>query len=254
MPEMPEFIVQLEQASGLPWWCLLLVAVLALLVIILAVSLSNEKRRNRKARVDIPRGVSAPVAAEADIEADEPESDMEGGATGDVPAAGEAAEPVAVDEDVVDASDDADEPEPDEAPADEPSAESEDGMDAAEDADGPEPDAVSADESDKAKDALAGDGPVAPAKPKESQDAPAVIEVVDDAWRAAATSDLSDEEILKAVSGNHARMGQSAFGIDFGFLEEYESEYEHALEEFRRLRVDLDGKGLPERADRPNED
>lgn len=50
---------------------------------------------------------------------------------------------------------------------------------------------------------------------------------------------LADEEIVKATGGSHSRIGQSAFGIDFGFLEEYEAEYDHALEEFRRLRGKL---------------
>lgn len=45
-----------------------------------------------------------------------------------------------------------------------------------------------------------------------------------------------DAELYKAVGGSHARVTQSAFGIDFGFLEEYEEEYERALAEFRRLR------------------
>ena len=52
--------------------------------------------------------------------------------------------------------------------------------------------------------------------------------------------DLADEEIVKATAGSHGRIGQSAFGIDFGFLEEYEAEYEHALDEFRRLRNKVD--------------
>ena len=48
--------------------------------------------------------------------------------------------------------------------------------------------------------------------------------------------EAGDAELYKAAGGNHARVTQSAFGIDFGFLEEYEEEYERALAEFRRLR------------------
>jgi hypothetical protein len=68
--------------------------------------------------------------------------------------------------------------------------------------------------------------------PAESTDAssddPSKLRVIDDK--------AGDAELYKAVGGSHARVTQSAFGIDFGFLEEYEEEYERALAEFRRLR------------------
>ena len=87
-------------------------------------------------------------------------------------------------------------------------------------------DAEAADEG--ASDANAStEGTPAESTDASSEDTPK-LRVIDDK--------AGDAELYKAVGGSHARVTQSAFGIDFGFLEEYEEEYERALAEFRRLR------------------
>ncbi|MDO4400354.1 MAG: hypothetical protein Q4D27_05325 [Coriobacteriia bacterium] len=213
MPQMPEFVLQLEQASGLPWWCLLLLAVLVLIILILAVSLSREKRRNRIGAVDIPRGTTASQAgdkAAAEAAGQFAESEETPDDSGDV-----AAEPEPEEAPEVPAEDSA-EDEPAEAPAvEEAAAEPADDLDAAPDDD--EFDSIPEDDS-------------APETVPE-------VEVLDESIaEGTASYELEDGDIFKATGGSHSRVGQSAFGIDFGFLEEYEAEYEHALEEFRRLR------------------
>lgn len=231
MPNMPDFVVQLEQASGLPWWCLLLLAVLALIVIVLAVSLGREKKRNRTGAVDIPRGAAAVSSDEATkvLEAAE-EAPEQVATTEDAPAEEEPAADAAAQEE-------------------EPQAEAEEEAPAA-------PVATEAPEAEEpvqhdAEDAAAPDEPAdepaeagedAPQEdevPAEPGKAPAEpdIEVLEGTPKASENLvDLSDDEILKATGGSHGRFGQSAFGIDFGFLEEYEAEYERALDEFQRLR------------------
>ncbi|MBE6470304.1 MAG: hypothetical protein E7000_01140 [Coriobacteriaceae bacterium] len=245
MPEMPEFVVQAELATGLPWWCLLVIAALVLVVLILAISLGREKRHNRIGNVDIPRGGAAAVAAEDKAD----DADAEPAADDDVSDEASAREDT-FEEPEVEAGDvDADQA--DEEPADAPD-------DAAESPEPPAEDeqAVDAGEGSEAGEPLEQEEPVeassdaSPAQASEQADGNAAsefpdVEVVEKAARAAVNPAVSDDEIFKAVAGSHSRRGQSAFGIDFGFLEEYEEEYERALEEFRRLRTDLDGTGAP---------
>ena len=236
MTEMPEFVTQLEQASGLPWWCLLLLAVLVLIIIVLAASLSKAKKRARSSAVDIPRGASAAVSGETP--ADHAES-TEGGEE-ETPNENDDSDDVNADS----ASDEApEEKEPSEVEGVETQAADDEAHDAA---------VVDAEPSAVEPVADAGSEPKNETEPAHANEGtPAVpdtpeVEVVEAASKANSVQyDLDDDEILKAAGGNHSRTGQSAFGIDFGFLEEYESEYEHALEEFRRLRTDLDGNALP---------
>ena len=82
-------------------------------------------------------------------------------------------------------------------------------------------------------------------EPKEPEPEPAAAETPNAEVERPRTDthsdlDLLDDEIVKATAGSHVRIGQSPFGIDFGFLEEYEEDYERALEEFRRFRAQLD--------------
>ena len=233
MPDMPEFVVQLEQASGLPWWCLLVLVVLVLIIIVLAASLSRAKRRIRTGAVDIPRGTAAPVAGN-EARPENAEEDGSPALTGD-----EEPEPPADSENEQDEAPKAEEeapatdgdgdvavvpPEPSEADEDEASESIEPETPAIDEADEPEESPVADDAVDVAS---------------ESVQPEVVEEQAEDYYR---SPFLDDAEIAKAASGNHSRMGQSAFGIDFGFLEEYEAEYEQALSEFKRLREQADGE------------
>ena len=215
MQNMPDFVLQLERMSGLPWWCLLLLAALVLIILILAVSLSREKRRNRVGAVDIPRGTTAPKAEEtpAAENAEEPAEHEDAPGDSGEDAATVKAEPEEASEEAVESPI---EDEPAEAPvAEEPAVEPADDPDEFQHDD--EADAVPAEDS--------------------ASEAVPEVEVLDESIAAGTASyDLEDGEIFKATGGSHSRVGQSAFGIDFGFLEEYEADYEHALEEFRRLR------------------
>lgn len=256
MQEMPEFVIQLEQASGLPWWCLLLIAVMALIIIVLAASLSRAKKRARVAAVDIPRGggkasEASASKAESDESSDTPVDaethDVDGADGEDVPsesavedeAASErgAENPESEDSGVL--SDKPTEPE-----AGEPEFEDESAENAvAESAD----DSATVQAGDAGDDESANEPPVEATTPK--------IEVLEaDRKKTGDMLDLNDDEILKATAGSHGRIGQSAFGIDFGFLEEYEAEYEQAFNEFRRLRTDLGGKAPTGPADRFSEE
>lgn len=234
MPNMPDFVVQLEQASGLPWWCLLLLAVLALIVIVLAVSLGREKKRNRTGAVDIPRGAAAVSSDEATevLEAAE-EAPEQAATTEDAPAEEEPAADAAAQEEEPQAE--AEEEAPAAPVATEAPEAEEPAQQDAEDAAAPDESAEEPAEADEAGE----DGPQedeAPAEPGKAAAEPD-IEVLEGTPKASENLvDLSDDEILKATGGSHGRFGQSAFGIDFGFLEEYEAEYEHALDEFQRLR------------------
>lgn len=192
VPEMPEFAMQLEKASGLPWWCLLLLVVLAVVVIVLAVALHKARRRRfEQGGIVIPK---APATGEDPLDAaGSPADGVTGGQSLPPEGAAEDVPPEEVPEGA--SADEAEEEIPaDEAVADDPGgAEAEDGAATAE---------ASAEE---------------------------VVVALD-----------SDDGLLKATGGSHARLGHSAFGVDFGFLEEYEESYEQAVEEFRRFREQME--------------
>ena len=247
MTEMPEFVTQLEQASGLPWWCLLLIAVMALVIIVLAASLSRAKKRVRAVAVDIPRGAEKAVEASAsEVEPDgsnDASADADGAESEDAPsesAAEDEAAPEPEAENPENEDSDALQDEPTEPEAAETEFESESAV--AESADDSEAEQAGDTSNDEAV-----TGPSAEvATPK--------IEVLEEEHKKSGDAlDLNDDEILKATAGSHGRIGQSAFGIDFGFLEEYEAEYEQAFNEFRRLRTDLGGKAPTGPEDRFNE-
>ena len=251
MPEMPEFVFQLERASGLPWWCLLLLAVLALIIIVLAVALSRAKKRARVAAANVSRATAglakeqtgavpeqteeAPAAESADAAAQAQEDE---GATVDAPAIEEQGV-----QQVDSASDEASES--GEGAADAPEADpavTEPVSDDSETA--PEAVDAEADVTDSTPKSQADEAMEPPNDTPREPESPEVELLEADSKEKAAPSDLADEEIFKATGGSHSRVGQSAFGIDFGFLEEYEEQYERAFEEFRRLRSDLDGKAF----------
>ena len=229
MRDMPEFVVQLEQASGLPWWCLLLLAALVLLVIVLAVALSRANRRAKAVAVDIPK---APVQGESSATE---ESAAEGDpATEELPVTGESAaeaDPGTEEEPATEVNPPAAEP-PDSD--DEPVVvEEEPATKAAPDTEGPTP-----------EDELPPANRPQPRQPERSEESPTsqpeaapASELLEYSFQSEDPAlDLSDEELLKAAMGEHVRFSQSPYGIDFGFLEEYEEEYQHALDEFQRLR------------------
>ena len=228
---MPDFVLQLEQASGLPWWCLLLLAALVLVILVLAISLRNARLRAARGPVDIPK---APATGEDPLGREAPEDEHEADAKGEEEPEPElASEPMTEPEP---APEPKPVPEPESAPEPEPEPEPEAAPEP-EPAPAPEPADESAPETPSAE-----NGDEEPTAPKEDNQAPEPSQAADSPVevfeKEARDLDLNvgDAEIFKATGGSHVRIGQSAFGIDFGFLEEYEAEYEHALEEFRRLR------------------
>ena len=221
---MPEFLTQIEQACGLPWWCVLLLAVLVLIILVLAICLGRARSRAKVAAVKIP---TAPATGEDPLGDMEPQFKkvMKMEASDDMPQqeeealADEPAEPEAAD-------DEAAEPEPGEAAEPAEAEEPADEEPAPEEAE-PEEAAEPESEDDEASEPAAEEQ-----VPSELlEDEPKTID-----------PNVPDDDILKATGGNHMRVGQSPFGIDFGFLEEYEEEYERALQEFRRLRHQNDAQ------------
>lgn len=252
MQEMPEFVIQLEQASGLPWWCLLLIAVMALIIIVLAASLSRAKKRVRAVAVDIPRGAEKAVEASDqvaepdgpnDVSVDAEPQDADGAESEDAPSESAA-------EDEAAPEPEAENPENEDSGAlqDEPT-----GPEAAETEF--ESESAVAESADDSEAEQAGDtsNDEAVTGPSAEVATPKIEVLEEDQKKSGDALDLNDDEILKATAGSHGRIGQSAFGIDFGFLEEYEAEYEQAFNEFRRLRTDLGGKAPTGPEDRFNE-
>lgn len=242
MSGRPEFVIQLEQASGLPWWCLLLLAVLVLLVIVLSVSLSRARKHARTGTVDIPRGpsegVEKPADADAETSGEAAEEQQETSGVG-LPGVEPESKPaeIAMEEENTLQEPDTEQEAPEEEPKEELAAVPEPELEFQHEPEAKpevEDDEEAVDEGDP--DASPEEATQPESADGQPEEAPEAELLTDDFVTGTEFLDLDDFEILKATGGTHSRMGQSAFGIDFGFLEEYEAEYEHALEEFRRLR------------------
>ena len=252
MPDMPEIVTQMEQASGLPWWCLLLLAVLVLAIVLLVIALGRERSRAKVAAVNIPkapaRGLDPLGAEEPTDEPAEAEEKAESSVSENEPDS-----PAPSEGSVETLSENAPEPAEEEPEAEATAPESEMLHDEVEptasqtvpdESEAAAPQTVP-DELDAAAFQTVPDESEAAAPVAEESAEPATPAPVDNAvpetmvlkkGYAPIDFNLDDDQIIKATGGSHSRVGQSPFGVDFGFLEEYEEEYERALAEFQRLR------------------